>query len=69
MNRVYRLDMPFPVNLLLIAWFVKLSAAESRYTHWKQTVFYMDDYITCKTGEEIYGVFAMKPNKENNVSV
>ena len=29
----------------------------------------MDDYITCKTGEEIYGVFAMKPNKENNVSV
>lgn len=28
----------------------------------------MDDYITCKTGEEIYGVFAMKPNKQNNVS-
>ena len=27
-----------------------------------QTVFYLEDYITCKKGEEIFGVFAMKPN-------
>lgn len=43
------------------------SAPEARYTHWKQTVFYFDDYLTVKTGEEIYGVMSIKPNKRNNV--
>jgi len=42
-------------------------APEARYTHWKQTVFYFDDYLTVKAGEEIYGVIAIKPNKRNNV--
>merc|ERR1711976_55893 len=39
---------------------------ESRYTHWKQTVFYIDDYLTVKTGEEIFGTFSVKPNIKNN---
>ena len=30
-----------------------------------QTVFYMDDYITSKKGEEVTGVFTMKPNDRN----
>uniref|UniRef100_A0A2P2HWJ2 type I protein arginine methyltransferase n=1 Tax=Hirondellea gigas TaxID=1518452 RepID=A0A2P2HWJ2_9CRUS len=42
------------------------TAPESRYTHWKQTVFYLDDYLTVKAGEEIVGVFTMKPNTRNN---
>merc|ERR1712018_939582 len=42
------------------------TSPESRYTHWKQTVFYFDDYITVKKGEEVYGVFAVKPNKSNH---
>ena len=42
-------------------------APEARYTHWKQTVFYFDEYLTVKAGEEIYGVIAIKPNKRNNV--
>lgn len=29
------------------------SGPESPYTHWKQTVFYLDEYLTVKTGEEI----------------
>lgn len=37
----------------------------AHYTHWKQTVFYMDDYITVKKGEEVNGVFHMKPNQRN----
>jgi len=37
----------------------------SRYTHWKQTVFYLDDYLTCKKGDEVTGVFSMKPNTRN----
>ena len=41
---------------------------ESPYTHWKQTVFYMEDYLTVKTGEEIFGTITMKPNAKNNVS-
>uniref|UniRef100_H3BD96 type I protein arginine methyltransferase n=1 Tax=Latimeria chalumnae TaxID=7897 RepID=H3BD96_LATCH len=42
---------------------------ESPYTHWKQTVFYMEDYLTVKTGEEIFGTISMKPNAKNNVSL
>ena len=39
----------------------------SRYTHWKQTIFYLDDYITVKKGEEVTGTFHLKPNERNNV--
>ncbi|XP_026472286.1 protein arginine N-methyltransferase 1-like [Ctenocephalides felis] len=42
------------------------TAPEAPYTHWKQTVFYFDDYMTVKKNEEIYGVFQMKPNARNN---
>lgn len=41
------------------------TAPEAPYTHWKQTVFYLEDYITCKKGEEIFGVFRMRPNDRN----
>lgn len=44
-----------------------LSGPESPYTHWKQTVFYMEDYLTVKTGEEIFGTIGMRPNAKNNV--
>ncbi|XP_072047834.1 protein arginine N-methyltransferase 1-like isoform X2 [Amphiura filiformis] len=42
------------------------TAPEAHYTHWKQTVFYLNDYLTVKRGEEVYGVLAMKPNNKNN---
>merc|ERR1712048_220195 len=38
---------------------------ESKYTHWKQTVFYMREPITIKYGEMIKGDFIIKPNKRN----
>jgi len=41
------------------------TAPEAPYTHWKQTVFYLDDYMTCKKNEEVTGVFSMKPNTRN----
>nr|XP_009861039.1 protein arginine N-methyltransferase 1-like [Ciona intestinalis] len=41
------------------------TAPEAPYTHWKQTVFYLRDYVTAKKGEEITGVFGMKPNDRN----
>merc|ERR1719362_383332 len=41
------------------------TAPEAPYTHWKQTVFYFDEYITAKKGEEIFGMFKMKPNTRN----
>eukprot|EP00918_Siedleckia_nematoides_P075337 GHVU01164856.1.p1 GENE.GHVU01164856.1~~GHVU01164856.1.p1 ORF type:complete len:361 (+),score=47.11 GHVU01164856.1:49-1131(+) len=37
-----------------------------RYTHWKQTVFYFDNEMTVNKGEEVYGTFAVKPNKNNH---
>ncbi|XP_050078344.1 protein arginine N-methyltransferase 1 [Anopheles maculipalpis] len=42
------------------------TSPDAAYTHWKQTVFYFDDYLTVKKGEEIYGTFKMKPNVRNN---
>jgi len=35
------------------------------YTHWKQTVFYMNDVLSMKKGEEIRGEFSCKPNSKN----
>merc|ERR1712133_9653 len=41
------------------------TSPESPYTHWKQTVFYFDDYLTVKKGEELHGTFASRPNERN----
>lgn len=42
------------------------TAPEAPYTHWKQTVFYFDTLdLTVKKGEELYGTFSVKPNKNN----
>jgi len=38
---------------------------ESRYTHWKQTVFYLKDSLTIKNGEVISGEFNIEQNKRN----
>eukprot|EP00922_Rhytidocystis_sp_ex-Travisia-forbesii_P060368 GHVS01089480.1.p1 GENE.GHVS01089480.1~~GHVS01089480.1.p1 ORF type:complete len:406 (-),score=54.38 GHVS01089480.1:620-1708(-) len=37
-----------------------------RYTHWKQTVLYMDKVIIGDTNEEITGMIAVKKNKKNH---
>lgn len=43
---------------------------ERRYTHWKQTVFYLDngddECLTVKKGEEVNGTMAIRPNIRNN---
>ncbi|XP_075996048.1 protein arginine N-methyltransferase 8 isoform X1 [Genypterus blacodes] len=41
------------------------TAPDAPYTHWKQTVFYLEDYLTVRRGEEITGSLAMKPNEKN----
>ncbi|KAL5233139.1 hypothetical protein ACI65C_000549 [Semiaphis heraclei] len=41
------------------------TAPESPYTHWKQTVFYLDNYLTVKRNDEVYGTFSMCPNERN----
>jgi len=35
------------------------------YTHWKQTVFYLDDVLSMKKGEEIRGELSCRPNSKN----
>ena len=44
-----------------------LLGPESRYTHWKQTVFYLADSVTVKYGEHITGEFTVNQNKRNKV--
>ena len=48
---------------------VCVPAPDAPYTHWKQTVFYLEDYLTVRRGEEISGSMAMKPNEKNSVSL
>uniref|UniRef100_A0A8D9B496 type I protein arginine methyltransferase n=1 Tax=Cacopsylla melanoneura TaxID=428564 RepID=A0A8D9B496_9HEMI len=42
------------------------TAPEAHYTHWKQTVFYLNEHLTVKKGEEVQGSFGMQPNPRNN---
>ncbi|KAK9709484.1 Nuclear SAM-dependent mono-and asymmetric methyltransferase [Basidiobolus ranarum] len=37
----------------------------AKYTHWKQTVFYIKETIAIKTGETIHGEILCKPNDRN----
>jgi protein arginine N-methyltransferase 1 len=36
-----------------------------RYTHWKQTIFYLEDNLVICEGEELAGEISCKPNKSN----
>ena len=60
----------------LIAWFdidfscchkpIRFSTGpHTKYTHWKQTVFYLQDVLTVEEGEEIRGRLTNKPNDKN----
>ncbi|KAF2191351.1 arginine n-methyltransferas-like protein [Zopfia rhizophila CBS 207.26] len=61
----------------LIAWFdIEFSACHkpirfstgphTKYTHWKQTVFYLQDVLTVEEGETISGVLDNKPSEKNH---
>merc|ERR1711939_269274 len=60
----------------LIAWFdIEFSACHkpikfstgphTKYTHWKQTVFYLQDVLTVEAGETVKGRLSCKPNQHN----
>lgn len=60
----------------LIAWFdidftachkpIRFSTGpHTKYTHWKQTVFYLREVLTVEQGEMIVGVLTNKPNDKN----
>ncbi|KAF8460381.1 S-adenosyl-L-methionine-dependent methyltransferase [Kalaharituber pfeilii] len=60
----------------LIAWFdidfgachkpIRFSTGpHAKYTHWKQTVFYLREVLTVKEGEQIKGTLTSRPSKAN----
>lgn len=60
----------------MIAWFdIEFSACHkpvrfstgphTKYTHWKQTVFYLADVLTVEAGETVKGRLSCKPNQHN----
>ncbi|KAG9230188.1 S-adenosyl-L-methionine-dependent methyltransferase [Amylocarpus encephaloides] len=60
----------------LIAWFdidftachkpIRFSTGpHTKYTHWKQTVFYLRDVLTVQQGERVIGLLENKPNYKN----
>ncbi|PFH37552.1 histone arginine methyltransferase PRMT1 [Besnoitia besnoiti] len=59
-----------------IAWFdvcfsqchkpvVLSTGPHSRYTHWKQTVFYMEDVLVADAGDKVEGMIAVKKSRKN----
>ena len=60
------------LSLLMLLLFLSLSlspsAPNARYTHWKQTVFYLADCLTIKQGEQLSGTFSLSRNPKNMVS-
>lgn len=64
---------PFVVQ---IAWFdicfsqchkpvVLSTGPHCRYTHWKQTVFYMEDVLVADVGDKVEGMIAVKKSRKN----
>ena len=60
----------------LIAWFdIEFSACHkpvrfstgphTKYTHWKQTVFYLADVLAGEGGEKVSGFLGCRPNEKN----
>ncbi|EON64591.1 protein arginine N-methyltransferase [Coniosporium apollinis CBS 100218] len=60
----------------IIAWFdidftachkpIRFSTGpHTKYTHWKQTVFYLQDVLTVEAGERIVGELDSRPNQKN----
>lgn len=60
----------------LVAWFdIEFSACHTpiqfstgphtKYTHWKQTVFYLADVLTVEAGEHVKGQLSCRPNMMN----
>ncbi|KIW37616.1 uncharacterized protein PV06_10258 [Exophiala oligosperma] len=60
----------------LIAWFdidftachkpIRFSTGpHTKYTHWKQTVFYLREVLTVEEGETVTGFLSSKPNNKN----
>lgn len=60
----------------IIAWFdidftachkpIRFSTGpHTKYTHWKQTVFYLRDVLTVEEGETVLGYLDNKPNAKN----
>ena len=60
----------------LVAWFdIEFSACHkpvrfstgphTKYTHWKQTVFYLADVLTVEVGEQVQGKLSCRPNGMN----
>jgi len=41
------------------------TAPFARYTHWKQTILYLEDTLTICAGETVTGEITCKPNKRN----
>jgi protein arginine N-methyltransferase 1 len=41
------------------------TSPRSKYTHWKQTVFYLRDSLTLKDGEKVSGWIKVAPNQKN----
>ncbi|CCF57062.1 hypothetical protein KAFR_0C00670 [Kazachstania africana CBS 2517] len=42
------------------------TGAHAPYTHWKQTVFYLEDDLECEKGDILRGELTCSPNKRNN---
>ena len=66
-NYVQALMTYFEVSFTQCRQTIKLSTSPfAAPTYWKQTLFYLEDYMTAQEGEEICGTFKMWSNNRTN---
>ena len=76
-SNYYRLNILYTDKIhALVSWFdtsfshlkrptVLTTSPMKKYTHWKQSVFYMDKPISVRKGDTLYGSIATRQDKEN----
>jgi protein arginine N-methyltransferase 1 len=65
-DRLHALVAYFDIEFSSLLKKVKFSTGpHSKYTHWKQTVFYFSDFLHVREGEELTGTIAVAPNSKN----
>jgi protein arginine N-methyltransferase 1 len=42
-----------------------LKGPHAKYTHWKQTVFYLNEVLMLSPGDVVTGTLSAKPNSKN----
>lgn len=69
-DNIHALVTYFTVEFTNCHTYTKFSTSpKAPKTHWKQTVFYLDEHLKVNTNDNVYGTFSMSPSKNNTIDL